>query len=1087
MVGVVVARGPRALERRLLAAVLAELVGGEEAALESMARPVRVVVPSRALAQQVAARLVECAGRPVLGVRVETLHAVAAQLGEGSGPPRGAPEALLPVAVRRAARAEPVLREALDGLAEGYAVVQAAVVDLLDAGFEPPHAEALEEAVARTRDGRVAARAGAVVRVARRVAEGLEAGRFGHRSALFRAARERLEKDPEGALPTRALFVHGFADATGLQTDLLEALLRHPSATLLLDRPADPADPARDDPGRGFAERFRERLLGGEPLPAAGSTPPPTALSVLCARAPESEARAAAERLREQLDAGAVPERLAVVARNLAAYRAALRVHLERLGVPFSGLQDAGPTTPAGRRLTALRQLVRDGERTPVETWLEIVARLRGATLTPQRRADLRSAFHALGVARVGGVAASPTADEGAPDSPVPLPVRGGLAVSGAEAAPLAPRRSLARAHLDAAIRAARALVANRREASAARSLGAHVHLLLGLVSGALGWHEGDVGCDELVAACGDGGLGPAEAALDADEFGLVLAHELARAGRAPLGGAGAGVQILDVTEARGLTFDALFLVGMNRDVFPRPIVEDPLLPDGLRARLRAVVPDLPIKSLGHDEERFLFAQLLASSPRVTLCYALEDGRGAARAPSPLVERLRLATRAVEPEVVPSRLGAAALESRAPRPVHEHALLAALHGGRAGLAALLPLALAEARRELGEADGVGAAAAIAAGRLAVLAELDALPHGRPRAGPYFGFVGRPCDAADPRRAPLYVTTLERFVACPWQTFLSRCLRLAPGPDAVDALPGADPRRVGALVHALLAELVPGAGPGGELAEVVARAPGAPAWPEDAQLDRRLRERALAMLRDEGVVFPGLERVLALAARAYLDAARRLEPAAVALLGTEVPGVIPARGRDGSVRELRFVADRVELSDRLRIVDFKTGRAAALPKRPEGRRAELLARVSRGELLQAPAYVVGARELGVGPAEGVYRNLSPDAPEHVRSIAFEARDSDLDARFQAVVETALDAWESGSFPPRLVEPDGVAEPRRCRHCDVKEACHRGDSGVRRRVAAFADAPPHRLSAAEQAWSRVWALPETPRRPLPDTPR
>src|SRR5262249_3911150 len=67
------------------------------------------------------------------------------------------------------------------------------------------------------------------------------------------------------------------------------------------------------------------------------------------------------------------------------------------------------------------------------------------------------------------------------------------------------------------------------------------------------------------------------------------------------LGGAGGGVQALSVTEARARTFDHLFVLGMNRDVFPRVVREDPLLPDALRAVLRGVLPDVPIKATGFD------------------------------------------------------------------------------------------------------------------------------------------------------------------------------------------------------------------------------------------------------------------------------------------------------------------------------------------------------------------------------------------------------------------------------------------------------------------------------------------------------
>ena len=96
------------------------------------------------------------------------------------------------------------------------------------------------------------------------------------------------------------------------------------------------------------------------------------------------------------------------------------------------------------------------------------------------------------------------------------------------------------------------------------------------------------------------------------------------------LGGRGGGVQVLSVMEARARSFAAVRVIGLQRGVFPRRVAEDPLLPDPLRRALRDVLPDLPVKSEGHEEERFLFAQLLASAPQVHLSCAQRDATGRA-------------------------------------------------------------------------------------------------------------------------------------------------------------------------------------------------------------------------------------------------------------------------------------------------------------------------------------------------------------------------------------------------------------------------------------------------------------------------
>ena len=81
------------------------------------------------------------------------------------------------------------------------------------------------------------------------------------------------------------------------------------------------------------------------------------------------------------------------------------------------------------------------------------------------------------------------------------------------------------------------------------------------------------------------------------------------------LGGEGAGVQILDATEARGRTFDHLFLIGLNGGVFPRTLREDPVLGDPLRRVLArsgtSVLPDLPVKREGSDVTVIAISKML--------------------------------------------------------------------------------------------------------------------------------------------------------------------------------------------------------------------------------------------------------------------------------------------------------------------------------------------------------------------------------------------------------------------------------------------------------------------------------------------
>ncbi len=1073
-----VGAGPRAVEGLLLAELdrLAEAARGRPAAL---ARPVRVIVPSRSLAQHLSERLARRAGRPLLGVSIRTVHAVACDVLQRAGLALPAGEGLFDVMVRRAAREESALGPLAD-LVDGYATVAASVRDLLDAGMDPAHADALAEALdAEPGAGDLLARAHAVLRIACGVAREIDAERFGHRSRLFRLAREIVEQDPEMALPARAILIHGFSDATGVVTDLLEVLVRRAGATLFLDRPPDPAEPEREDPGVRFGERFATRVLG-TPSPRAPAPPPGVRVRVLHASGAWAEARVVAEEIRALLDSYDLePERLGIVARDLSAHRLALRSQLARLAIPFSGLGEPGPAGPAGRRLADLRALLRDGARTRSDQWLEALEIDRpDGRISPTDRADLRIGLQALGAARLAQVAALGTAAEGA-SRDVLLPIRARI-VATEDGRVRARSRLLPRPLLDAAIARARDLLARLAafDAPPARvPLAERAAALRDLAATALGWRAGDPGADELESALADGALGPPTLPVDADELRLLIERRLAGEGRVPLGGAGGGVQVLTVTEARARCFDRLWVLGLARDVFPRAVTEDPLLPDALRVRLRVLLPDLALKRDGHDEERFLFAQLAAASPEVALLASTCDDDGRAAEISPLVERLHRAPHVSGPARAISATSPDALASQGLRPAHERALLAGLYASESDFAALLPVAIEEAWREA--AGGARSATAVARGRLSVLRELDQAAHPGVPLGPYFGFVGALAPEGDPRRGPIAVTTLENLYRCPWQTYLARVLRIEAPPDADGELPAADPLRVGSLVHRVLDRVARQSlgDPPGSLEAAVRHRGARMTWPSADALEETACEVAREMLREEGIALAGFERVLALAAREPLARAREIDEQECAegslVVGSEVDCRLAVRDPAGGERELRLRIDRVDREgDALRLTDYKTGRPAVSQSGEARRRTALLEAVGSGQLLQAPAYAAVVRVHGGASGLGRYLHLHADATERTRDLSVGAHDEEVAHAFDGAIRRALAAWDAGSFFPRLFVRDGERRKDPCRSCAFKEACLKHDSSARGRLERWTASPPPHASAAEAALLDIW---------------
>jgi len=173
------AAGPRAAEKLLLAEIAREV----DAARKSprlLARPLRVIVPSRSLREHVAAKL---------------------------------------------AHEHEALRSALDALDEGYGPVAESVRDLLDAGLDETSAGAAQDALAAGDDA-ATARARAIVALALRVREELAALGLAAPAALFERACAALARVPSAAY-ARALWIHGYADVTGVQLDLIEQLVAH--------------------------------------------------------------------------------------------------------------------------------------------------------------------------------------------------------------------------------------------------------------------------------------------------------------------------------------------------------------------------------------------------------------------------------------------------------------------------------------------------------------------------------------------------------------------------------------------------------------------------------------------------------------------------------------------------------------------------------------------------------------------------------------------------------------------------------------------------------------------------------------------
>lgn len=1049
-----------------------------------LSSPLRILVPSRSLREHLGALLVRKIRPGLAGIRIQTLRALAVEILESANRRIPAGALLVELLIRKHGSEERVLREELGHLRDGMGVVVGSVVDFLEAGLEEAHLEALQELICSKPGLPGAKRVEAILRVACATLRDMRELGVGLNSTPLVLAREELESGAWDGLVQGPILIHGFADATGVGLDFLEALFRLRPCQLILDHPPYPGRWDQRDPGQVFTSRLLERLSrhaswGEEPR---GAFPPPHLL-LFHAPGARAECRQVALMIQGLLREGARPESIGVVARRLEPYTRAIRSQFSELGIPFSGVSAKGPRDPAYRSLVALGELLRSQERCKLELWLELAEH----ETKEASRQELLMALRCLGAARLRD-ALGLELERISRRWPggYPLPLRHGLEEEGEDSA--APRKKIPVEELQ---------TLRNRAIGLLETLGCweefqgsfqeHSQKILGLVSGSLGWRESSPGMCLLKELLEDSGKEiPPRVLLSGEEFLLILQEQLQATGSPRLGGKGGGIQVLEVMEARARTFEQLFLMGMNREVFPRPVQEDPLVPDSWRRILLPLLPDLPLKEWGFEEERYLFAQLLSSSPRVTLSWQSVDEDGNKKGASPLVEQLRLAI-GLEPLAVGLPLWQECVQPSSPPgllPPKEHALRAGLQGRRDALKPLFHLALKDSCPKALIHDPEEVARA----RLLVLEEMDpdlATPQGRARStlpGPYLGLVGPAQEPADPRRGDLHVTTLESLATCPWQSLLKKLLRLEPPRDPLENLPELTRAQLGKLVHRVMESLMaPATQTSGrtELLQSLKGKAGSVPWPiETGKLQRLALQLAEEILEEEGMNLGGLSRALATQALPYLQVAREIdwpqEDSRVSVLAVEAHGSILLG--EGQHRALFFRVDRADLTPRgLLLTDYKVGRSISEAAKEETRRHHFLQQVARGQKLQAAAYAsLDAKGL---KTVGRYLFLEPGLPHGARVYCVSGQDEDFLAKFKEVASLLMEAWDSGVFFPRLVGPDGRKEPNQCGYCELSLACVRGDSGARARLLRWAQGVKEKATpeTLESLFLELWDLP------------
>ena len=133
------------------------------------------------------------------------------------------------------------------------------------------------------------------------------------------------------------------------------------------------------------------------------------------------------------------------------------------------------------------------------------------------------------------------------------------------------------------------------------------------------------------------------EEPVGANEFLDVLRERLMRAEVSTSVESQAGVSLLYAEATRGLSFEVVFLAGMEERVFPRVVREDPFLRDDMRFSLNQTLGHkISQKLTALEEEKLLFELITASARReIHFIYQRSDADGNVVGASPFLRSYR--------------------------------------------------------------------------------------------------------------------------------------------------------------------------------------------------------------------------------------------------------------------------------------------------------------------------------------------------------------------------------------------------------------------------------------------------------------
>ncbi len=482
------------------------------------------------------------------------------------------------------------------------------------------------------------------------------------------------------------------------------------------------------------------------------------------------------------------------------------------------------------------------------------------------------------------------------------------------------------------------------------------------------------------------------------------------------------GVSLLHAEAARGLSFKAVLLIGLEEKVFPRIIREDPFLRDDARTALRDTVGyKIGQKLSALEEERLLFHLLSTSAKeRLIFIYQRSDDEGKVAGESSFL-RSYMSVRGfdLEKEVV-----------SIPRPTFEklkNEKLSLLGKKEVVMTLLHKNHEKEAVEYLKQLNENTTSFVHGLFVQKQLHKFDA-PTG------FDGLVGPVEISTLSKRGTMSPTTLETYGRCPYQFFATKILMLEPLESRRDLFQ-MPPDKKGTSLHAFLETFF-------KIVTNDGTRPAPPSIPADV-FQKVFDETVPVTLGAEWEIPPVLWKALRLELREELKSYLEKE---LPILTTE--GLIP------SYFELKWTGslpspvagemwhgemDRVDVGNgRAVVVDYKTGK---IPTK------KIETEAIRGRRAQPPLYLLMAdaffKEKGQAISELDFSYHQIGKKEERKTFSAE----EWKEAQSAILETTaqqLSLISAGNF---LIYPDtepGSSDDRYCGFCDVADICRKNHS-------------------------------------------